>query len=80
MMRLDYNCIILVSAILLTNACGKIGDIEEAVWGQEVKEEAVRISPEVSYELPDTIYAMSANVWTVCRMPSGDAEVFSRAV
>ena len=63
MMRLDYNCIILVSAILLTNACGKIGDIEEAVWGQEVKEEAVRISPEVSYELPDTIYAMSANVY-----------------
>ena len=58
---------ILKSVILLSviSICGCSGgsDVEETVWGQEVKEESVRISPEVSYELPDTIYAMSASVY-----------------
>lgn len=58
---------ILKSVILLSviSICGCLGgsDVEETVWGQEVKEESVRISPEVSYELPDTIYAMSASVY-----------------
>lgn len=54
--------VILLSFFLICGCSGN-SEIEEIVWGQEVKEEAVRISPEVSYELPDTIYAMSASVY-----------------
>lgn len=43
--------------------CAAESEVEETVLGQEVKKEAVRIYPAVSYELPDTVYAMSASVY-----------------
>lgn len=82
MKRIFVIVTLIASSLLILAGCGNTGVVKEEVLGQDVKETALRISPDAVYELPDSLYSYYAIVcdgrYAVCAMETDDysAEVF----
>ena len=63
-------------SLLMLTGCGNTGVVKEEVLGQDVKETALRISPDAVYELPDSLYSYYAIFcdvrFAVCAMETDD--------